>query len=576
MEMVAALERALKADSPIAQSDSTSRAPAVHTEKHFSEDMYSPAASSTPTWKDQTSQTTTKQPDVLPKWKRPPPAAKSVRKAITPVPNWLIGVYLAVLSSALLVLMLGFQRMSGPALAGVGTPCSYLRNFCCFGIGPNARLPQKESTSTRRCSRFSRRHRQNRWVSVGSCTITGEPWQFPSPQFNIRTTLFESPAGLELRRMVIRARAEGRELTEEEQQRAQEVINADARRLDSEAALDFLQDKLRRSQQVAGQSASITGRVAGLSASITGRLIFTRLLQGHTDSVWSAAFTNDSNSILSGSLDGTVRLWNVATGAVFRGFHGHSEGVTGVAISGDGVHALTGSLDGALTLWDMRIAATLKTLQAHQGKIFAVAFAPDGHHAVSAGEDRTARVWSLIGEEVRRFENHTGWVTCLAVSSDQYYAVSGSEDRTLRVWHSVSGRELLCIEGHTGAVRSVAVSPDGTRILSGSDDGTMRLWDRAAAGSFAASRVTPTGSAASPSRPTAVTPCPAATMKRYAFGKSKPAKKSGGAKGICGPSSRWRSRPTAVTPCPAAMMPRFGCGKLVRDKRPSSFTPTAD
>jgi WD40 repeat protein len=75
------------------------------------------------------------------------------------------------------------------------------------------------------------------------------------------------------------------------------------------------------------------------------------LFEGHSDDVHSIAFSPDGTSIVSGSLDGTVRLWDVATGQEIRRFVGHSSNVLSVAFASDGKHVLSVSSDSIVRLW---------------------------------------------------------------------------------------------------------------------------------------------------------------------------------------------------------------------------------
>jgi serine/threonine protein kinase len=201
-------------------------------------------------------------------------------------------------------------------------------------------------------------------------------------------------------------------------------------------------------------------------------------LEGHSDSVWGVAFSPDSRRALSGSMDNTVRLWDVDFGQEVARFVGHTDGVTGVAISPDGRFVLSSSLDDTVLRWDVAGGQGLGRLVARAGRVFSVAISPDGRHALSGHEDTTMRLWEVhTGREVCRLAGHGGWVRGVAFSPDGRWALSGSEDTTVRLWEVATGRELRRLEGHTGPVQCVAFSPDGGHVVSGSTAGDLRLWE---------------------------------------------------------------------------------------------------
>ena len=127
-----------------------------------------------------------------------------------------------------------------------------------------------------------------------------------------------------------------------------------------------------------------------------------RCFRGHSKRVSGTAFSPDGKLILSGSHDGTVRLWQAATGNELRCFRGHTAGVTAVAFSPDGKRALSGSRDHTLRLWDVETGSTLRSFQGHADLVWSVAFSPDGKWALSGSHDKTLRLWEVeTGKELR-------------------------------------------------------------------------------------------------------------------------------------------------------------------------------
>ncbi len=107
----------------------------------------------------------------------------------------------------------------------------------------------------------------------------------------------------------------------------------------------------------------------------------------------------DGRFALSGSLDNTLKLWDVATGRCLRTFEGHTEPVSSVCLSPDGRFALSGSLDNTLKLWDVATGRCLRTFEGHTEPVSSVCLSPDGRCALSSGSwDNTVKLWVLDWE----------------------------------------------------------------------------------------------------------------------------------------------------------------------------------
>ena len=159
-------------------------------------------------------------------------------------------------------------------------------------------------------------------------------------------------------------------------------------------------------------------------------------LKGHTGSVTSAAFSPDGSRVVTGSWDGTAKVWDATTGAEVFSFKGVVGFVTSAAFSPDGSRVVTGSTDNTPKVWDATTGAVVLSLKGHTDRVTSAAFSPDGSRVVT-----------------------------------------GSTDRTAKGWDATTGAEVLSLKGRTGHVFSAAFSPDGSRVVTGSDDGTAKVWD---------------------------------------------------------------------------------------------------
>jgi WD domain, G-beta repeat len=158
----------------------------------------------------------------------------------------------------------------------------------------------------------------------------------------------------------------------------------------------------------------------------------------------SVAFSPDSRSVLSGHSDGTIKLWDVATGKLLRTFLGPPAIVHSVAFSPDGRTMLSGSWDNTLKLWDVATGQLLRTLQGHSDWVNSVAFSPDGRTALSGSNDTSIILWSVSSGEsrLRLLATPSGddWV---ALAPAGFFALKGDRGKLL---HLVRGFQVLSVE----------------------------------------------------------------------------------------------------------------------------------
>ena len=199
--------------------------------------------------------------------------------------------------------------------------------------------------------------------------------------------------------------------------------------------------------------------------------------------VTSLAFSPDGKTLMSGSLDKTIRLWDTSTrNAIGEPLRGHEESIGSIAFSPDGKTLASASGDKTIRLWDTSTwKASGEPLRGHEETIGSIAFSPDGKTLMSGSGDKLLiRVWDivnhrLLGEPLR---GHEQAITSVAFSPDGKTLASASKDKTIRLWDTstwkASGEPL---RGHEERVWSLAFSPDGKTLASASNDKTIRLWD---------------------------------------------------------------------------------------------------
>ncbi len=195
----------------------------------------------------------------------------------------------------------------------------------------------------------------------------------------------------------------------------------------------------------------------------------------HGAAVLAARWSPASMLLATGSVDGTARIWDGASGTAVSEPLPHDDRVDLLAWSPDGAHLAT--VSGRIArVYDTSRGVLVARLVAHRAAIAAIAWSPDGTRIVTGGADRAVRIWDAIsGRAVVPAFEHQDAVTSVAWSSDRVRIATGSVDKTARIWDARSGTALAAPLVHADIVLAVHWHPDGDRLLTAAGGGFV--WD---------------------------------------------------------------------------------------------------
>jgi len=249
-----------------------------------------------------------------------------------------------------------------------------------------------------------------------------------------------------------------------------------------------------------------------------------RTIIGHSGEITSAKFSKNGQFIVTGSDDGTARLFNANSGLTYRTFIGHTEPVTSVDIYNSGTLStpgtingtliLTGSEDNSAKVWDYFSAGadTVTTLSGHTDDILSVAISPDSSKYLTGSNDKSAKIWTIVAGTPSsvNLTGHTAGVSKLVFSPTGEIVVTSSAEetkswtvagtamytytgelldtednflrlltfdrQTTKIWNTYQGESQDAMNGHSGEVVNAFYSADEEYSFSVSADGTGKLW----------------------------------------------------------------------------------------------------
>ncbi|XP_039115754.1 protein ROOT INITIATION DEFECTIVE 3-like [Dioscorea cayenensis subsp. rotundata] len=208
---------------------------------------------------------------------------------------------------------------------------------------------------------------------------------------------------------------------------------------------------------------------------------------------------SDGTFIFGGGSSGSIYLWEVSSGKLLSKWNAHYRSVTCLTLSDDESMLISGSVDGSVRVWSLLMmfdeigkeAVRNLYVYSFSEHSLRVTDVVSGHGfcnsiIVSSSEDRTCKIWSLSKGRLLRTVYFPAIINAIAMDPGEHAFYAGGRDGKIYIValngeHNPDSSHGLFIIGsltdHSKAVTCLAFSIDGVTLVSGSEDGTVRVWD---------------------------------------------------------------------------------------------------
>ncbi len=207
-----------------------------------------------------------------------------------------------------------------------------------------------------------------------------------------------------------------------------------------------------------------------------------RLFSGHGNTVVDSAFHPNGTQALSAGNDGTIRLWDVESGAELSRTDAQSgREPTTVAYHPDGSRFCSAHQDGTLQVWQPQTFELLHRYALSSRTLRTAAFSPRGDFIAAAGDSREVFILPSDAKpdaQPRTLTGHDHTIHRVAFSPDGEWLASTSSDSSVRLWRwRTENQAHLTLRGHLQPTRGVAFSPNGSQMATSSEDKDVKVWD---------------------------------------------------------------------------------------------------
>jgi WD40 repeat protein len=210
----------------------------------------------------------------------------------------------------------------------------------------------------------------------------------------------------------------------------------------------------------------------------SGRLLYC-INEAHTNGVTAIASTGDCQKIVSGGMNGEIRVWKIGyqSQVMAASLKEHRGRVWSIIINSIDDRAISASADGSCIIWDIR--SYVRTCCMFEVTMFKeIAIHPDQSQVLTVGNDKKITYWEAVdGVEVRMLDGSDGEINTIDINKSGEYFLTAGEDKILKIWEYDTGDNLFVGLGHSGTINRAKIAPTQDFIVSVGADGSILFFE---------------------------------------------------------------------------------------------------
>lgn len=196
-----------------------------------------------------------------------------------------------------------------------------------------------------------------------------------------------------------------------------------------------------------------------------------RVISGHVGWVRCIAVDPSNDFFVSGSVDRTIKIFDLAKGTLRLTLTGHISSVRGLAIHDKRPYLFSVGEDKTVKCWDLEVNKVIRSYHGHLSSVHCCTLHPGLDVLITGGRDASVRLWDIrTKKQIHLLTGHESTVCTVGAQALDPQIISGSMDSTVRMWDIVAGRSMGVLTNHKKSIRSLTLNPSESTFVSASSD----------------------------------------------------------------------------------------------------------